>query len=88
MLQRIDDLDRENETLRDEIADLEDMKEKLEERLDRADDRNRSTEMEYKEQKVQFFLHHLCFSVRLLWSPMYMPYPVVYKTLFFIRPHS
>ena len=52
MLQRIDDLDRENEQLREEVADLEDMKEELEERIDRTVDKCSETEKEYREQKV------------------------------------
>ena len=57
MLQRIDDLDRDNENLREEIAELEDVKEQLQERIDRAEERRREIEREYREQKVQYALH-------------------------------
>ena len=56
MLQRIDDLDRENEQLREEVAELQDLKEELEERIDRTGDRSRDTENELKEQKVSYML--------------------------------
>ncbi len=52
MLQRIDDLDRENEKLRDDVAELEDLKEQLEGRLDRTEDLMREANKESKEQKV------------------------------------
>ena len=52
MLQRIDDLDRDNENLREEIAELEDVKEQLQERIDRAEERRREIERDYREQKV------------------------------------
>ena len=60
MLQRIDDLDRDNETLREELAELEDVKEQLEERIDRAEERRREIERECREQKVlQYVNDHL-----------------------------
>ena len=52
MLQRIDDLDRENEQLREEVAELQDLKEELEERIDRTVNRCSKTEKEHREQKV------------------------------------
>ena len=54
MLQRIDDLDRENEQLREEVAELQDLKEELEERIDRTVNRCSKTEKEHREQKVSW----------------------------------
>ena len=56
MLQRIDDLDRENEQLREEVAELQDLKEELEERIDRTVNRCSETENEHREQKVTWLI--------------------------------
>jgi predicted nucleic acid-binding Zn-ribbon protein len=60
LLQRVDELDQENEELKNDVADLEDAKETLEDNLSRAMKEKKTMEIKVKESEVRHVQYTHC----------------------------